>query len=746
MAVHLLGIRHHGPGSARNVRQYLEQIKPDIILLEGPPEADAILQWASHQEMKPPVAILVYAPDNLEKSSFYPFAEFSPEWQAILYSIENKIPLRFMDLPAAHKMAIEEPEEQPAEELTQEKTEELVRERIDPFSYLAEIAGYSDAEKWWENNFEYRTNNEHIFEAVKETVTALREQISEKEKLTEKYREAWMRKVLKQAEKEMFNDIAVICGAWHVPALQNMPKQKEDTELLKGLPKIKVECTWVPWTYGRLAFSSGYGAGINSPGWYSHVWKTKKDISVKWLTKVARLFRKHQMDVSSAHIIEAVRLAETLAYIRGYSKPGLEELNEATLSVMCMGDDILMTLIRKELIVSPKIGAVPVDSPKPPLQVDIEKTQKQLRLPLTEEEKEITLDLREERDLAKSVFLHRLSLLGIRWGVKQSVSGKGTFKEAWILHWDPSFSITIIDCGVYGNAVEEACTNFVRAKAAEETSLQEITALLGDTLLADLSVATEALLHRINNLAAASADVMQLMETLPSLVNSLRYGNVRKTDSEMLSGIVDSMITRICISLPGACQSVDEDAARHLLELFFKLNDSIALLQHADQLGHWHKTLRMISESKNAAPVVAGYSTRLLYDYKLLEGEQLQNTFAAALSPVNPYANAASWLEGFLKGSGTILLIDQVLWDLVSGWVQQLDEEQFVQVLPLLRRTFSQFSNPERRKLGEKVKNAGIGSSTVPAGNDSFDHEYGMKAVSVILQLLGIKQTQEVQA
>jgi len=741
MSVHLIGIRHHGPGSARNVRQYLEKIKPDIILLEGPPEAENILKWANHAEMKPPVAILAYAPDNLQQSLFYPFADFSPEWQAIQYSVENKIPLRFMDLPVAHKLAMQEPKKEIKEDEPREASLEVSQipvEQRDPFYYLAHIAGYDDGEKWWENNFENRSDNENIFEAVNEAVTALREQFNEVEKHSEKCREAWMRKVIKQAEKEMFNDIVVVCGAWHVPALQNMPKQKEDNDLLKGLSKVKVECTWVPWTYSRLSFTSGYGAGINSPGWYHHIWKTKKDVSIRWLTKVARMFRKNRVDVSSAHIIETVRLAETVSYLRGYSKPGLEELNEATSSVMCMGEDILMALITKELIVSPKIGSVPVDSPKPPLQVDIEKLQKQLRLPLSEEEKEIVLDLREERDLAKSVFLHRLSLLGIKWGVKKSVSGKGTFKEAWVLHWDPAFSIDIIDKGTWGNSVEEACNNFIQSRAGQESSLQEITYILSDTLLADLPKATEALLNRINSLAAASADVMQLMESLPELVNALRYGNVRKTDTEILASIVDGMIARICISLPSACMAVDEDAAQHLLELFFKLNDAVSLLQKQEQLNEWHKTLITISENKNSSSLIAGYSTRLIYDYKILSGEKLINTFALALSPAGDYALAAAWLEGFLKGSGTILLIDDELWALVNNWVDQLDEEKFTESLPLLRRTFSQFTHPERRKLGEKAKGKGSSVSKQMSQPANFDHEKGMQAVPLILQLLGL--------
>ena len=93
-----MGIRHHGPGSARNVKDFLETLKPDIVLVEGPPEADDLLQWVPNEELIPPVAMLVYQPDDLKHSSFYPFAALSPEWQAILYARSKKIHIRFMEL------------------------------------------------------------------------------------------------------------------------------------------------------------------------------------------------------------------------------------------------------------------------------------------------------------------------------------------------------------------------------------------------------------------------------------------------------------------------------------------------------------------------------------------------------------------------------------------------------------------------------------------------------------------------
>jgi hypothetical protein len=767
MAIHITGIRHHGPGSAKNVRSFLESVKPDIVLVEGPPEADEILQWVHHKELKPPVAILCYRPDSPQQSAFYPFAEFSPEWQAILYARKNNIPVRFMDLPAANQFAIEDEKKKelaakqaeteagsengdndnedisalnnPAIQNSEAANAPSMPIPLDPIAHLAAAAGYSDGEKWWEHMFEHRHNDEAVFDAVNEAMGALRELLPQKEDRLEILREAHMRKIIRQAEKEMFTNIAVICGAWHAPALTNMPKQKEDNDLLKSLPKVKVECTWIPWTYNRLSYFSGYGAGIPSPGWYEHIWKYPNDDGIRWMAKVAKLFRKSQMDISVAHVIEAVRLAESLSALRNLPKAGLEELNEATLSVLCNGEGIMMGLVHDELIVSDKIGDVPTDIPKPPLQLDIEKQQKKLRLPATADWKDYTLDLRKENDLERSVFLHRLQLLDIKWGQKSEVTGRGTFKEQWRLQWDPAFSIDIIEKGTWGNTAEEAANKYVIHRAKEANTLPVVCGLLENSIPAELPEAIESLIHQIDNLAAASADVIQLMEVIPALVNVSRYGNVRKTDADLVLNIADSMIARICISLPAACTSVNEDAAEHLLNLFGEMTNAVNLLQQQEITERWQKTVSIVARSKNSSPVIAGYATRLMSDYKLLTGEELVKAFWFAMSSSSTPGTAAAWLEGFLKGSGTILLIDNDLWMVVNNWVEQLDDTSFTQVLPLLRRTFAHFSKPERRKLGEKVKSGG-GGPLMQKTESGIDSERAKQGIEVIMQLFGYRQ------
>src|SRR4051812_41942782 len=103
-AVHIFGIRHHGPGSARSVKRALEELRPDCVLVEGPPEADGLLPLLVHEEMRPPVALLIYAADSPSRAVYYPFAAFSPEWQAIRHALASKVPVRFMDLPQEHQL------------------------------------------------------------------------------------------------------------------------------------------------------------------------------------------------------------------------------------------------------------------------------------------------------------------------------------------------------------------------------------------------------------------------------------------------------------------------------------------------------------------------------------------------------------------------------------------------------------------------------------------------------------------
>ncbi len=161
-----------------------------------------------------------------------------------------------------------------------------------------------------------------------------------------------MRQVLRAALRETDGTVAVVCGAWHAPALAGpLPPAARDAALLRGMPRRKAALAWVPWTHSRLAAASGYGAGITSPGWYHHLFTAPDKTIERWMTRVAGVLRDHDLPVSSAHVIEAVRLAQTLATLRGRPLAGLAEVSEATKAVMCDGDDVAAAFVTRDLVV-----------------------------------------------------------------------------------------------------------------------------------------------------------------------------------------------------------------------------------------------------------------------------------------------------------------------------------------------------------------------------------------------------------
>ncbi|MGH8338153.1 MAG: DUF5682 family protein, partial [Gammaproteobacteria bacterium] len=316
--VHYFGIRHHGPGCARSLLAALQALQPDCLLVEGPPEADALLPFMADAGMCPPVALLAYNSEEPARAAYYPFAEFSPEWQALGYAQQQKIPARFIDLPQMHQLLATEVEpenvgtdaadtaaveaETPAPAHDHDEEAALAMQR-DPMGWLAEAAGFGDGESWWNHLVEERVDAADLFQAIADAMTVLRAEFPQERTvaatLRETRREAHMRKCIREAEKDGYQRIAVVCGAWHVPALAAKASAKADNELLKGLPKAKVSATWVPWTYRHLTIASGYGAGIRSPGWYEHLWRQAPERrTAAWLARVGKLLRAKDLDCS----------------------------------------------------------------------------------------------------------------------------------------------------------------------------------------------------------------------------------------------------------------------------------------------------------------------------------------------------------------------------------------------------------------------------------------------------------------
>ncbi len=607
---------------------------------------------------------------------------------------------------------------------------------------LAQAAGYNDHELWWEREIEQRRESSNLFEAILEAMIALRADKAPKNE-EEAQREAHMRQTIRAAQKEGFQRIAVVCGAWHAPVLLEPGPAKADAALLSGLKRIKVDATWIPWTNSRLSYRSGYGAGVTSPGWYEHLWTAPDRITIRWMTLAARLLREQGIDVSSANVIEAVRLSEALSALRDLPMPGLAEQHEAIQTVLCNGNAAPMSLIRDKLEIGERLGEVPTETPVVPLQRDLEAKQRRLRLKPSAEMVTLDLDLRKETDRERSQVLHRLRLLGIEWGQLQRVGGKsGTFHEYWQIQWHVEFAVALIEANIWGNTIENAATAFVCHSAHTMQDLPQLSELLDKTMLAELSEAIDVLLQEIQKRAAISADVQHLMDSLPPLARVARYGNVRQTRAEQIFPVIDGLFERILIGLPGACASLDDEAAQQMMISIDKVQESVSLLNRAGQLEEWQGILCQLMESEGIAGLIRGRCCRLLLEQNVLDEEELQRLTRLALATANPAPQAATWIEGILHGSALTVLHQDGLWRALDRWQGELQAETFEAILPILRRAFSNFQPPERRQMGEKVKHlhttdVGTGGKHGARDLNTINQERANSVLPILAQIMG---------
>jgi hypothetical protein len=796
--VAVLGIRHHGPGSARSLLAALGDFEPDQVLIEGPADADPLVGWAASPAMRPPVAILAYAPLEPRRAAFWPFAAFSPEWQALTWSLAHQVPVGFCDLPAAHTLAPES-REPPSPDLLspdllspdllspdrpdpdgpdpdglhpevldpgradsdQNGSDRPPRRvvRRDPLGTLAAAAGYDDAERWWDDVVESRQDSSSPFPALVEAMAELRIALPETdpvEALQEARREAYMRKTIRAAVKAGRRRIAVICGAWHAPALTwPLPPASADNSTLRGLPRTKITSTWVPWTHQRLSATSGYGAGIASPGWYHHLWSAPDRPVTRWLTAVAGALRTRDLPVSSAAVIEAVRLAETLAGLRSRPLAGLTEVNDATLAVLCDGDETALRFVTEELVVGQATGHVDPGVPTVPLEADLIATCRRLRLKREAGVKLHDLDLRKPLDQQRSVLFHRLRVLDLGWArpAESEIAGRGTFRETWQSSWRPELALAVIEAAVFGTTVLTAAT----AKLTETTengSLVELTAAVERALLAELPEGLDRLLTVLAQRAAQDADVLHLMEALPALARAHRYGDVRGTDTSALAAVAATLVVRICAGLPPAVTGLDGDAAREMRQRMDRVHHAIGLVSAdresapdqphrpgedpprggVDRREDWFAVLAGLLDRSDVPTEIAGRVVRVLFDAgRIADGPQRVHR---ALSYGTAAADKAAWVDGFFADGALLLIHDLELRALVDNWVAGLSDAEFTDVLPLVRRTFSTFSPPERRLIGERLAAARSGREA-PAEASSYDLVLAGPALAVVDRILG---------
>ncbi len=200
-----------------------------------------------------------------------------------------------------------------------------------------------------------------------------------------------------------------------------------------------------------------------------------------------------------------------------------------------------------------------------------------------------------------------------------------------------------------GGTVAEAAASRVKTRARGAQRVADLSGLIGTLLDADLPEATAQVTRALDDRAAVSADVFDLMEALPALAELARYGSVRSSDTEPVLAVVRGLVPRAAAGLVAACQSLDDDAARSAKAHLVAVSGAVALLEDLSLKATWREALRALADQDHVHGRVVGRAVRLLFDDRAIDAEEAGTRLRLALSRASGAGPAAAWIEGFLE-------------------------------------------------------------------------------------------------
>lgn len=733
--INVFGIRHLSPMGAWQLREFLDRTRPDLVLIEGLDDATELLPDVTRKETHPPIAILAYTDTLPVRTLVYPFARYSPEYQAIRWAHEHDVRAEFFDLPSSVFLGLQDAEIERLEKKRREESESppageeppapvgVPEPKVSLYQQIAELAGERDYDTYWERRFEHNASADSYHGTTFELGRALRdlEEDEPRWRAENLVREAYMRRRVEEAlaAGHKPEKIVAVVGAFHGPVLNGQSPAMTDAELA-SLRRRTSKLTLMPYSYFRLSSQSGYGAGNLAPAYFELLWEALNehgvtDLSRRYLSLVARHLRQAGTHRSTAEVIDAVRLAETLSALKDGLAPTLADLRDAAVALLGQGELITVKDALAHVDVGTAIGQLPKGVSQTSIQADFERNILRLKLEKfrTAVQQELDLDLRENRrvkseeaaylDLHRSTFFHRLRLLGVSFAKPAATRQQSaTWAEKWLLQWTPESEIELVEAVLLGETVELATAFKLKSQLEACTSIAGAAGLVRDACQCGLMKSMDMARKRLQELAATSSEFTALAAAAWQLSLVIRYGDVRRFDAEPLVPLLEELFVQATLAL-FAATSCDDRAVKAMMQAIDELN-KVGLEFH-DRLEEplWIEQLRRLADADDRNPSLSGYACGILLERGLIENEALAREVSRRISPGVPADLGAGWFEGLSQRNRYALLARQPLWEQLAAYISSLDEDQFRRALVFLRRAFGPFSAREKRHIAENL-------------------------------------------
>lgn len=571
---HIIGVRHHSPACARLVAERIRTLRPAFVLIEGPADFNDRLDelYLPHRL---PVAIYSYlSGDERHHGSWSPFAEHSPEWQALMVAREVGAAVRFIDLPAWHAAFshMENRYADVADHAHEERAEAYERA-------LTEKLCVQGRDALWDHLFEDGCDAGELARRLSTYFDHLRgeDRGSQGNQARENMMARWIAWAMAQPVQAGRAQALVVCGGYHAPALARLwpgmsadlpvtpqpslesvaGEEEEDAGTHDAQAPLRFGSYLVPYTFKRLDAFAGYASGMPSPAYYQWVWELGPEGAAhRALQQVMQRLREKKLPASTADLMAMHLRAQGLARLRGHEKPlrsdWLDALAGALVKdaldaplpwtyrgAMRSGTDPVLVQAM-DVLAGDTVGRLAPGTPQPPLVAAV---QAELAAHGIVLRGQLKLDLLAEADRARSRVLHRLSILrlpGVRrtQGPKLAMSGERT--ELWSLGEPLEQQAALIEAGAWGASLHDA------ARARLEDDLRQAQGRIGplaeglnQAAWAGLSALSDSLLRELQGAIANESRFETLGPALSVLHTLLRHGQVL--------GMADAPVLRVVI-------------------------------------------------------------------------------------------------------------------------------------------------------------------------------------------------------
>lgn len=738
---HVFGIRHLSPAGAYHLLAFLDEVKPTAVLVEGPADASGFIQQLTSRGVVPPVAILAYTDQLPVRTLLYPFADYSPEYQAFQWASRHGAQASFIDLPSQNSLALYERRRRrdavdEANAQAEQDYAAYVHRQHSIYERLAELAEEPDYEAYWERHFEHTPQKEGYRQAIYQFSVQMRELMEREERQSapqeaayNELREAYMRRSIQNAIREGHRPerIVVVAGAHHAPALDLAYPVMTD-EQLNLLPKLSTKLTLMPYSYYKLSSHSGYGAGNQAPAYFELFWQCLRKgelnkLPALYVSQVASHLRNHGTFRSTASVIEGVRLAEALAALHDGSLPTWKDLRDAATVTLGFGELSVIAEALARADIGTAIGRLPEGVSQTPVQDDLNRELKRLKLEKYKTAVAVTvnLDLRENRrvkseeaaflDLHRSVLLHRLELLGITFAKQQKVSqDSASWAESWVLQWTPEAEIQAVESTLKGETLELAAAFVIKEQLESCTDIAEASRMIRISCDCALTGLMEQARSTLQALAVDAGSFEQIAAAAYELSVLIRYGSIRRIETEALVPLLQQLFLRGALLLVDA-SACNDDAAQAMVKAIQALHGIAQDHYEVVDEALWMLKLQELASRDDRNAKLSGFAFAIWLERGELADEHVAREVSRRLSPGIPADLGAGWFEGLSMRNRYALLSRASLWKQLDVYIDSLDKESFHRSLVFLRRAFGSFEPREKAAVAEMMGDIwGIGA------------------------------------